>query len=53
MLIFAWSSRPKMIVEVWERTRKDVLKMLEAMNYNCTPFEDHERRVMNFRCEPK
>lgn len=43
-------SRPKMIVEIWEHTRSEVLGMLNDMGYQCSPFEKSERRVMNFKC---
>ncbi len=46
-------SRPKMIIEVWENTRTEVLNKLDIMDYDYVSFEENERRVMNFRCEPK
>ncbi|MDX2274419.1 MAG: FkbM family methyltransferase [Hyphomonadaceae bacterium] len=45
-------ARPRMIVEVWEHTRSEVLALLQGMGYTCTPYEKAEIRVMNFRCEP-
>jgi len=45
-------SRPRMIVEVWEHSRRDVLGLLGDLGYSCQPFEPDERRVMNFRCIP-
>ncbi len=45
--------RPKMIIEVWEHTRAEVLKMLSNLGYGLTPFEAQERRVMNYRCIPQ
>lgn len=47
------TARPKMIVEVWEHTRWDVLSLLSDLDYVCTPFEANERRVMNFKCLPQ
>jgi FkbM family methyltransferase len=46
-------AQPKIIIEVWEHTRTEVLQMLKDFNYVCQPFELSERRVMNYRCEPK
>lgn len=45
-------ARPKMIVEIWEHTRADVLALLADLGYSCSPFEAKERRVMNFQCTP-
>jgi len=45
-------SRPKMIIEVWEHTRKEVLSQLTELGYECTPFEKKEVRVMNYKCLP-
>lgn len=46
-------AKPKMIVEVWEHTREEVLSLLSGFGYECTPFEKQTRRVMNYRCVPK
>lgn len=43
-------ARPRMIVEIWEHTRAETLRLLESWGYHCTPFEQQERRVMNFKC---
>lgn len=45
-------SRPKMIVEMWEHSRKEVLAYLSGLGYECSPFEKNEKRVMNFKCVP-
>lgn len=45
-------SKPKMIIEVWEHTRNEVLGFLNELGYQCVPFEKTESRVMNFKCTP-
>jgi FkbM family methyltransferase len=45
--------RPRIVAEIWQHTRREVLMMLDEMGYRCRPFEKHERNVMNFRCEPR
>lgn len=45
------SAGPRMIVEVWEHTRSEVLELLRSWDYECEPFERTEQRVMNYRCE--
>ena len=47
------ASKPKIIIEVWDHTRKEVLSMLKEFGYNCQPFEKSEQKVLNFRCEPQ
>lgn len=44
--------RPRMVVESWDHSRKDLLVLLEGWGYRCEPFEDVDQRVMNFRCVP-
>jgi FkbM family methyltransferase len=45
--------RPRMIVEIWEHTRTDVLQLLDAWGYESASFEREESRVMNFRCSAR
>lgn len=45
-------ARPRMVVEVWEHTRDEVLEMLAGWGYSCEPFEDPARRVVNYACRP-
>lgn len=46
-------ARPRMVVEVWEHTRDEVLGMLAGWGYRCEPFEDPSRRVVNYACHPR
>lgn len=43
-------ARPRMIVEIWEHSRADVLGLLKSRGYRCTPFGDPEARVVNYVC---
>jgi FkbM family methyltransferase len=45
-------SRPWMIVEVWEHTRDEVLKLLRGWDYRCEPADDPDQRVANYTCTP-
>ncbi|MCG5513992.1 FkbM family methyltransferase [Ectothiorhodospira shaposhnikovii] len=45
------SLKPKLIVEVWEHSRREVLSLLEKLGYEVVPFEGKEQRVMNYKCE--
>jgi FkbM family methyltransferase len=45
--------RPRMIVEIWEHTRAQVLRLLDGWGYEWTAFEREEVRVMNFRCSAR
>jgi FkbM family methyltransferase len=46
-------SRPRMIVEMWDHTRAEVLALLDSWGYDCQPFETTEEPVMNFQCRPR
>ena len=43
---------PRLIVEIWEHNRPQVLELLTGLGYQCAPFENREQRVMNFTCTP-
>lgn len=45
-------SRPRVLIEIWEHQRADVLSLLGALSYECAPIEKREQRVMNFWCVP-
>jgi FkbM family methyltransferase len=45
--------RPRMIVEVWEHDRDQVLGLLDSWGYRWTPFDLVESRVMDFFAEPE
>lgn len=46
-------SKPKIMIEIWEDTRNEVLKLLTDIGYSCEPYEQELSRVMNFRCIPR
>lgn len=45
-------TKPKILIEVWEDTRDEVLKILTDLGYVCEPYDKKPIRVMNFRCIP-
>lgn len=44
--------RPKIIVEVWGRTRIEVLSLLNGLDYECTRIEDVAKGVENYLALP-
>lgn len=45
--------RPKMIVEVWAKTRAEVLGLLDGWGYDCARVEDVARGVENYIALPR
>jgi FkbM family methyltransferase len=45
--------RPKIIVEVWQKNRVDILSFFDALGYICHPFDDPQLNVVDYRCIPK
>jgi len=41
-------SKPRLLIEVWQDTRMDVLILLESLGYNLTRVEPRDREVNNF-----
>jgi len=46
-------ARPKLILESWAHDREAVMALLHSRGYECSPFEEGERRVLNYKCIPR
>ncbi|HET7735555.1 MAG TPA: FkbM family methyltransferase [Nocardioidaceae bacterium] len=46
-------ARPRMLVEVWDHTRDELLRLLDELDYDCRPLDSVDRRVVNYACLPR